>query len=100
MLVGEWVKMRCVLCMLMDSAPTVEEIRVKVGGASVSFLIKSRILCECAQTRFLSLSCYVMDNYAMDDFFYLSRNLFSDETKTLKKNAADVVCTDMRLQMP
>ena len=32
--------------------------------------------------------------------FYLARDLFSDETKTLKENAADVVCTDLQLQMP
>ena len=35
------MKMRCVLCMLMVSAPMNEEIRVKVGGASGFFPLKA-----------------------------------------------------------
>ena len=36
----------------------------------------------------------------MEEFFYLTRDFFFDESKTLEKNVVDVVCTDLQLDMP
>ena len=41
-----------------------------------------------------------LNRYIMEDFFYLTRDLFSADTKTLEKNVVDVFSTDLQLNIP